>query len=148
MSEHKVNLSWSLTSDSFDYKSYNRRHEWQFDSGQQLAASAAPDYFGDADCVDPEEALVASVASCHMLTFLALSAKFRFVVKSYSDQAVGYLEKNENGKLYISRIELKPQIAFDPDAEPTAERLENLHERAHKECFIANSIKAEIKILS
>ena len=93
-----------------------------------------------------EQALAASLSSCHMLTFLAVASKFRFVVDSYTDEAVGYLEKNENGKLAVTRIELNPQISFGPDQGPDEERLKNLHERAHKECFIANSIKSEITV--
>jgi organic hydroperoxide reductase OsmC/OhrA len=99
-----------------------------------------------ADAVDPEEALVAATSSCHMLWFLSLAAKRGFVVDSYVDEAFGVMEKNETGKLAITRITLRPNIQFSGDKVPSAEELKSLHHTAHEECFIANSLKSEVLI--
>ena len=99
-----------------------------------------------AEAVDPEEALVAATSSCHMLWFLSLAAKRGFVVDSYVDEAFGVMEKNETGKLAITRITLRPNIQFSGDKVPSAEELKSLHHTAHEECFIANSLKSEVLI--
>lgn len=147
MSEHKASLNWSRDRDDFKYPTYTRDHIWSFESGQELAASAAPEFLGNADSVDPEEAFVASISACHMLTFLAVAAKRRFVVDSYSDEAVGFLEKNEAGRLAITHVELRPKIAFSGDSLPTQEQMDSMHHLSHEECFIANSVNAEITVL-
>lgn len=144
MSEHKVALEWKRESETFSYESYNRDHVLVFDGGMRVAASAAPAYRGNPALVNPEEALVAALSSCHMLTFLAVAAKKRFVVDRYHDHAVGFLEKNQKGKLAITRVVLRPQVAFGGPTLPTPEQLTHLHERAHSECFIANSVTTEI----
>ena len=97
-----------------------------------------------AEAVDPEEAFVAALASCHMLTFLYVAAKQGFVVEDYSDDAVGEMSKNERGKLWISRVILSPAIAFAGEKRPSPEQLDELHHLAHEECFIANSVKSEV----
>src|SRR5438067_4404070 len=112
MSEHKITLAWQRQSADFTYTSYNRDHAWSFDGGATVAASAAPAYQGNPTLVDPEEAFVASLASCHMLTFLAIACKKRFVVDSYRDEAVGFMEKNAEGKMAITRVVLRPRIEF------------------------------------
>ena len=129
----------------FDYDSYPRRHVWSFAGGTRVEASSAPDFRGDPELVDPEEAFVASLASCHMLTFLAVAARRRLVVDRYEDHAVGFLEKNEQGRLAITRVVLHPVVTF---AEPGArgEDLARLHHLAHEHCFIANSVRTEISI--
>ena len=141
---HTATVSWKRSTDDFAYDSYNRAHDWHFDSGNDLRASAAPDFRGDPDRVDPESAFVASLSSCHMLTFLALAARKRYVVDSYKDDAVGYLEKNADGKFAMTRVELHPQIEFSGEKIPSAEELEALHERAHEDCFIANSVTTSV----
>ena len=113
MSEHRATVRWQRTSPDFTYESYNRDHDWIL-AGVQVPASAAPAYRGTPERVDPEEAFVASLSSCHMLTFLALACKKRFTVDSYEDDAVGYLEKNANGKHAETRAELRPRIRFSP----------------------------------
>ncbi len=144
MSEHRATVRWQRTSPDFTYESYNRDHDWIL-AGVQVPASAAPAYRGTPERVDPEEAFVASLSSCHMLTFLALACKKRFTVDSYEDDAVGYLEKNANGKLAVTRAVLRPRIRFAGTG-PTPEELAQLHDRAHHECFIANSVLTEVTV--
>lgn len=145
MSEHKTNLSWNRNDTGFGYKEYPRAHQWVFPrSEQSLRVSAAPDYLGDADCVDPEEAFSAALTSCHMLTFLAIASMSGFVVDSYEDESIGFLEKGDNGKPWLARLEMHPKISFSGEKMPSAEDVEKLHEKAHHECFLANSVKTEI----
>lgn len=145
MSEHKTTLDWKRNDSGFGYKEYPRAHEWSFPrSNQILHASAAPAYLGDADRADPEEAYTAALASCHLLTFLAIASISGYIVDSYEDEAIGYLEKGENGKPWLARVVLHPKIAFSGDKQPTAEDLEKLHHKAHQECFLANSVKTEV----
>ncbi|MCA9294218.1 MAG: OsmC family protein [Phycisphaerales bacterium] len=147
MSEHRATIDWSRTSSDFTYNTYNRDHTWRFGSGQSLGASAAPGYKGNPDLVDPEEAFVASLSACHMLTFLALAAKRGFTVDRYVDEAVGHLAKGSDGKLAIARVELSPEIAFQGTA-PTPDELEQLHHAAHGHCFIANSVRTEVAVVA
>jgi len=140
MSEHKASVNWSRTSADFHYSSYNREHKISFENGVQIEASSAPAFLGKPEFIDPEEMFVAAYASCHMLTFLAIAAKKRLVVESYRDSAVGYLEKNDDGKLAITRIQLFPVVVFS-GAALSASELAHIHERSHEECFIANSTK-------
>lgn len=147
MSTHTATITWTRRSADFDFETYNREHEWSFESGQRLNASAAPQYKGSEDCVDPEEALTAAVASCHMLTFLAIASKKRFVVESYTDNALSHLEKNADGMFAVTRVELHPKIVFGTEKTPTEEEIARLHESAHRNCFIANSVKAEVVVL-
>ena len=146
MSVHKVTLEWKRESEKFSYESYNRDHVLVFEGGAQVPASAAPAYRGNPAHVNPEEGLVAALSSCHMLTFLAIAAKKRFVVDRYSDQAVGFLEKNQKGKLAITRVILHPRVAFGGTTLPTPEQIAALHEGAHSECFIANSVTTEVTV--
>ena len=145
MSEHAATISWERTSDDFSYEAYSRDHTWTFESGVGVAASAAPDYAGDPSRVDPEEAFVASVASCHMLTFLAIAARKRLVVDRYRDAAVGSMEKNEEGRLAVTKVTLRPVVSFC-DGPPAPEVIEKMHAQAHRGCFIANSVRSEIRI--
>lgn len=145
MSEHVVDVSWSRGEHEFTYQTYSRDHEWRFDSGVTLRGSANPAYLGSASAVDPEEAFVAALSSCHMLTFLAIAAKKRLVVDSYDDHAVGVMAKNEAGRLAITQVTLRPKISFAGQT-PGAETLERMHHRAHQECFIANSVTTEVTI--
>ena len=146
MSEHKATVSWNRDGKDFTYKTYSRDHVWSV-SGNEIPASAAPAYLGNPNRVDPEGALVAALSSCHMLTFLALAAYKGFVVESYQDEAVGHLEKNAAGKMAITRVDLHPKIAFGGAKQPTAEDLDALHDKAHKECFIANSVTTEVHVV-
>ena len=111
-----------------------------------MQASAAPAYLGNPKNVDPEEAFVASLSSCHMLTFLAIACKQKFVLDEYVDEAVGHVEKNAEGKLAITRVTLKPKIKFSGERQPTKEELDKMHHAAHENCFIASSVKTEISV--
>ncbi len=146
MSEHKALVKWARDGANFDYKTYSRNHVWLFQNGVELPASAAPAYLGDPNRVDPESAFVAALSSCHMLTFLALALNKGFVVDSYEDTAIGVLEKNANGKLAVTRVDLRPKIAFGGDSKPTQAELSWLHDKAHRECFIANSVSTKISV--
>jgi organic hydroperoxide reductase OsmC/OhrA len=146
MSEHKATVRWSRAGKDFAYKTYSRDHVWSV-NGNEVPASATTAYLGNPNRVDPEAALVAALSSCHMLTFLALAANKGFVVDSYEDAAVGHLEKNAQGKLAITRVELHPKIAFGGTKQPAAADLEWLHDKAHKECFIANSVTTDVRVM-
>jgi organic hydroperoxide reductase OsmC/OhrA len=147
MSEHVVDVSWSRGEYEFTYDSYNRDHEWRFDGGITLPASANPKYLGNPGPVDPEEAFVAALSSCHMLTFLSIAARKRLVVDAYDDHAVGVMAKNADGRLAITEVTLHPKIVWS-GTDPDAEALERLHHLAHRECFIANSVTTEIIVAS
>lgn len=145
MSAHHASVSWSLDDREFTYDTYSRDHLWQFPPDATLAASAASEFLGSAEKTDPEQAFVAAVSSCHMLSLLAIAARRRLVVLSYHDDAVGFLEKNSAGRLAITRIELRPTIEFEEEV--SAEVLAKLHDRAHHECFIANSVTTDIQVI-
>jgi organic hydroperoxide reductase OsmC/OhrA len=147
MSEHHATIVWTRESADFTYDSYNRAHEFVFKGGDiVLPASAAPAFKGDETRVDPEEAFVASLSSCHMLTFLAICARKRITVESYEDEAVGYLEKGEDGRLWMARVVLRPRIRFAPDCEVDAAALQRIHHDSHEHCFIANSVKTDVSV--
>jgi organic hydroperoxide reductase OsmC/OhrA len=143
VSEHVVDVSWARGGAEFTYQVYSRDHVWKFDGGVTVAASANPAYLGSEANVDPEEAFVAALSSCHMLTFLVIAAKKRIVVDSYDDHAVGHMEKNAAGRLAITRVVLQPEIGFADD-EPDLETLEEMHHLAHEQCFVANSVTTEV----
>ena len=140
MSQHRARVSWNRSTESFAYDAFDRDHHWRFAGGAEVPASSAPEYFGNPACVNPEEALVAALSSCHMLTFLAIAAKKRYVVDSYSDEPVGTLEKNSDGKTAVTRVVLHPVVVFGDARTPTAEEYRRIHEKAHAHCFIANSV--------
>jgi organic hydroperoxide reductase OsmC/OhrA len=146
MSEHRVTVTWARQTPDFSYQTYNRSHTWSFDGGAQVRASAAPAYRGDPACVDPEEAFVAALSACHMLTFLALATKKRLVVDRYVDEATGYLEKDDRGKLAVTRVVLRPRIEFGGAGAPPAETLAELHHDSHEHCFIASSVRTEVTV--
>ena len=145
MAEHHATIVWQRTSTDFTYQSYNRAHEWRI-AGNTIPASAAKDYRGDPTQVNPEDAFVASLSSCHMLTLLALATKRRWSLDSYSDDAVGYLEKNAQGQLAVTRVILRPKIEWSPGVSVSAAELEKIHHEAHEGCFIANSVTTEVKV--
>ena len=146
MSEHHASVRWSRGGEPFTYEAYNRRHRWRFGGGVSLDGSSAPEYLGDAALPNPEEALVVALSSCHMLTFLAVAARKRLTIESYDDDAVGHMEKNANGKLAVTRVELRPRVVFSGEHRPSADELAKLHESAHHNCFIANSVKTEVTV--
>lgn len=144
MSEHRVSVAWERTTEDFSYEAYSRNHTWTFENGLEVAASAAPAFRGDPSRVDPEAAFVAALSSCHMLTFLAIAARKRLVVDGYRDHAVGHLEKDEGGKLAITQVILRPQVTFrEPPAPGVVERM---HHTSHEECFLARSVKTDVRV--
>jgi organic hydroperoxide reductase OsmC/OhrA len=145
VSEHHAKIEWQRSSADFTYMTYNRAHEWQF-TGTKVPASAAKEYRGDAERVNPEDALVAALSSCHMLVFLAIAAKRKLSLDTYSDDAVGVLEKNAEGKLAITRVTLRPKIVWSAGVTVSAEDLAKMHHEAHEGCFIANSVKTEVSV--
>jgi organic hydroperoxide reductase OsmC/OhrA len=148
MSEHTASLTWSRDGAVFTDGKFSRRHTWTFDGGATVAGSPAPQVvpppLSDPAAVDPEEAFVASLASCHMLFFLALAAKKRFVVDSYTDEAVGELGKRADGKTWMVRVTLRPKARFSGDKQPSAEEIAALHHQSHDLCYIANSVTTEV----
>ena len=130
---------------------YSREHTWSFDGGVVVPASPAPSSvpvpYSNPASVDPEEAFVASIASCHMLTFLFLVSKTAFDVSVYEDHAVGTMVKNEHGVPWVNQVILRPKITWAGHSHPTEDVLEELHHQAHEQCYIANSVKTEIVVL-
>ena len=150
MPHHNATIRWSNDApEEFVKGGYSRAHEWAFDGGQVVRASSSPivvrEPLSDAFGVDPEEALVAAVSSCHMLWFLDLARRAGHAPSSYDDEAAGTLDKCDDGKVRITRVMLRPKIAWAGTAPETA-RLEALHHQAHEACFIANSITAEVVV--
>ena len=149
MSEYTAQIRWSRQGQQFRENRYSRAHVWIFDGGTEVPASSSPLHvplpFSNAAAVDPEEAFVASLSSCHMLWFLFLAAKRGFVVDSYVDHAVGVMAKNDSGRLAMTRVTLRPEVAFSGNPKPTREDLASLHESAHDQCFIANSVKSDVR---
>ena len=148
--EYRVTLLWTRGDAAFTDNRYSRGHVWKFDGGIEVPASSAPSSvrlpYSVAEAVDPEEALVAALSSCHMLTFLYVAAKAGFVIDRYEDDAHGVMTKNERGKLFVSRVTLRPAITFGGEKRPSAAELEALHHEAHEECYIANSVLAEVVV--
>ena len=148
MSTYQATVRWNRDDGDFLADDYSRGHTWSFDGGIEVPASASPDIVplpkSVAEAVDPEEAFVASLASCHMLFFLSLAARRRIDVVSYVDNAVGYLEKDGEGRTYIAKVVLRPTAQYAADAFPDPATLEALHHRAHELCFIANSVKSDV----
>lgn len=147
MSSYTATVSWERGNQDFLDNEYSRGHEWRFDGGLTVPASASPDLVprpkSVAANVDPEEAFVASLSSCHMLFFLSLAQRRKIAVDRYTDEAIGYLEENGDGKMAMTRVVLRPKCEY-AGAAPDAATLERLHHRAHELCFIANSVTSEI----
>jgi organic hydroperoxide reductase OsmC/OhrA len=146
MSEYKVKLNWKADSDDFSYKKYTRTHQWVFGGGTKVDASAAPEYLGKEEFVNPEEAFAASLASCHLLTFLAIASFKNYHVKAYTDDTTAVVEKNADNKLAVTKVILRPRIEFSNGHAPDKEELSRMHNKAHAECFISNSVLTEVVV--
>ena len=147
-----VSILWKKNLDEvFVDRKYSRSHTWSFDGGIEIPASSSshvvPVPMSNESAVDPEEAFVAAVSSCHMLWFLSIAAEKNFIVESYEDNAIGVLGKNGEGKLAMTKITLKPKVNFNDTIVPTIEQVNELHCLAHEKCFIANSVKTDIIIM-
>jgi len=151
MSHYTTIVRWERGAQPFLDNRYSRAHVWRFDGGVDVPASSSPSVvplpMSRADAIDPEEAFVASLSSCHMLWFLSLAAKRKFTVDSYEDQAEGVMEKNAGGKLAMTKVTLRPRAVFSGPTLPDQTQIEALHHAAHAECFIANSVKSEVVCL-
>ena len=149
MSEYTAEILWQRGDQDFLANTYSRRHSLRFDGGAEWAGSSSPHVvplpFSDASAVDPEEAFVASLSSCHMLWFLTMAVKRKFCVDRYFDAASGGMEKNADGKMAMTVVTLRPEVTFSGENLPTREQIEHMHHRAHEECFIANSVKTEVR---
>jgi organic hydroperoxide reductase OsmC/OhrA len=149
MAEYTAQVLWSRADQNFLDNRYSRRHLLRFDGGIEVPGSSSPHVvalpMSEAAAIDPEEAFVSSLASCHMLWFLSLAVKQKFRVDSYSDNAIGSLTKNSEGRWVMSVVTLRPEVHFSGDKVPTREQIDHLHHEAHNECFIANSVKTEVR---
>ncbi|GGD77917.1 OsmC family protein [Croceicoccus mobilis] len=151
MGDYTAKVRWDISEgEVFPTNKYSRAHTWSFDGGLSVPGSAAPGYLPaaliDESAVDPEEALLASAASCHMLYFLAYAAKAGFSIQSYEDNPQGHVEKNEAGDPWVSTVVMRPNAVFTGEKRPTMEELEAIHHKAHKSCIIANSLKSAMTI--
>ena len=149
MSEHTATVHWQRDAQAFTDKRYSRCHEWRFDGGAVVAGSSSPHSvrvpFSDPTAVDPEEAFVASLSSCHMLWFLDIACRAGWVVDDYRDDAIGLLAANAEGRLAMTVVTLRPAVRFGGGAQPDAAELQRLHHQAHADCFIANSVKTDVR---
>lgn len=150
MSEHKATIRWTRTSPDFLNGKYSREHTWSFDGGVTVPASPSPAVvpapYSNAANVDPEEAFVAAISSCHMLTYLYLASQQGFQVDSYHDEAVGSMTRNEKDIPWVSLVTLRPKIAYSGEKLPAPAEERHLHHSAHEQCYIANSIKSEVRV--
>lgn len=149
MAEYCAEVIWQRGEQDFLGNRYSRRHLLRFDGGAEVTGSSSPQVvplpLSDETAVDPEEAFVASLSSCHMLWFLSIAAKRSFCVDSYHDHASGLMQANELGKLYIAYVTLRPAVSFSGERVPTHQQIEQMHQQAHEACFIANSVKSEVR---
>ena len=148
MSEYVATIHWERGAQAFTDNKYSRAHEWRFDGGMTVAASASPDIvplpMSVAENVDPEEAFVASLSSCHMLFFLDIAAGAGIVIDDYTDEATGKLAKNADGQMAMTKVVLRPAASYSGDKIPDRAKVEKMHHRAHDLCFIANSVKTKV----
>ncbi len=150
MAEHRARISWKLSDGDFLKGKYSREHTWALDGGMTVSASSSPSVvptpWSNPANIDPEEAFVAAISSCHMLTFLYVASQRGFEIESYEDEAVGIVRKTPNGAPWISSVTLNPKIIYRGDKVPGPDNQERLHHAAHAGCYIANSVKTEIKV--
>jgi organic hydroperoxide reductase OsmC/OhrA len=152
MSEYSADIVWHRRAgETFVDSRYSRAHEWRFDGGVVVPASSAvasvPLPYSKSENVDPEEALVAAASSCHMLSFLYLAARSRFIVDAYQDHALGTMAADERGRKSITRIVLNPKVQFSGPRPPDAAAVDRMHHEAHEQCYIANSLRSEIAVV-
>jgi organic hydroperoxide reductase OsmC/OhrA len=149
MGQYTATISWKRNGAAFTDNAYSRGHDWKFDGGVEVPASSSPHIvplpMSVAAAVDPEEAFIAALSSCHMLWFLSIAAKRRFVVDSYHDEAVGVMEANTEGRQAISRVTLRPAVSFVGDKIPSPAEIKQMHHESHEQCFIANSVRTDVR---
>ncbi|OUX54090.1 MAG: osmotically inducible protein OsmC [Pelagibacteraceae bacterium TMED287] len=147
MSKIKIDLFWKLKKGELSPGKYSNEHEISFTTEKKIIADSAPDWNGSSSNVNPEQTLAASLSSCHMMTFLALAAKMKWQVLSYKDKAIATLGKNSKGQMSVTQIELNPKIQFSTGFSVKEEEMKKVQDRAHRYCFIANSLSQEVKVL-
>lgn len=149
MVQYVAEILWLRAEQDFLSNRYSRKHVMRFDGGVEVPGSASPNVvpvpMSDPSAVDPEEAFVASLSSCHMLWFLSIAAKRRFCVDRYLDTAMGTMAKNETGKMAMTAVTLRPAVTFSGELQPTRKQIDEMHHEAHEECFIANSVKSVVR---
>ena len=150
---YTARITWQKQpGEEFEQGRYSRVHHWEFDGGMKIAASSSPAIvplpMSDESLIDPEEAFLASLSSCHMLFFLSIAAKKELIVEKYEDNVVGMMGKNEEGKIAMLRVNLNPVVIFSGTEKPSKETIRQIHELAHDSCFIASSVKTEIEIIT
>jgi len=151
MSQYFAKIDWKRScNEKYIDNKYSREHQWHFDGGKTIQASSSahivPLPYSVEENIDPEEAFVASISSCHMLFFLSIAAQNHYLIDSYIDNAVGIMEKNEQGKISMTTVTLRPQVKLSGTKQPSTKQLEQMHHQSHEQCFIANSVKTEINI--
>jgi len=150
MATYIANLTWERGDELFSDGMYSRAHAIGFDGGITVTGSSSPHVvrtpMSREDAIDPEEMLVASLASCHMLSFLDIARRAGYVIDAYVDRAEGVMSKNEHGLMWVSQVRLNPHVIWAGDKQPTPEELRELHHKAHEVCFIANSYRGDIAI--
>ena len=149
MSRYSAVIAWQRDGQLFTDHRYRRQHAWRFDGGAVVSGSSSPQVvplpMSDASAVDPEEAFVASLSSCHLLWFLDIACRAGWVVDDYRDEASGVLARNAGGRAAMTVVTLRPQVRFAGDHQPDAAEIHRLHEQAHADCFIANSVKTDVR---
>src|SRR5210317_1222963 len=145
MSELSIQLKWQLGEGELVQGKYSNSHEIIYNDQFQLTADAAPDWGGDVASTNPEQALAASLSSCHMMTFLALAAKAKWPVSSYEDKAEAFLGKNSKGQMAVTKIRLNPSVEFNDGFTVSDQEMNEMHDRSHRYCFIANSLSEEVE---
>ncbi len=146
MSELSIELNWHRSEAELNPGKYSNSHSVRYNDIHEVTADAAPDWGGDAANTNPEQALAAALSSCHMMTFLALAAKAKWPVASFFDRAVAHLGKNAKGQMSVTRIDLHPVVHFDTGFDVDDDELEKMHDRAHRYCFIANTLAESVEI--
>lgn len=144
--ELSINLNWNRTTPDFKYDTFDRTHTIKYMGGAESKMTSSPKFKGDPSLPTPEEALAGAVAGCHFLTFMAIASKSGYTVDRYEDEVKSLMLKDEEGISYVARISLNPKVTFSGDKIPDREKLERLHDKAHKYCFIARSVKSEVVI--
>ncbi len=150
--KYSASVFWKKKdTESYTDNKYSRKHTWAFDGGTEVPASSSPQVvplpMSDASALDPEEAFVAAISSCHMLFFLSIAASSNYIIETYEDLALGIMSKNESGQMVMADIILNPKIIFSRQNIPSAEQITKLHDSAHKKCYLANSVKSTIKVI-
>ncbi len=146
MSELSIDLIWNRKEETLSPGKFSSEHEVIYNERYKVTADTAPDWGGSDNNTNPEQALAASLSSCHMMTFLALAAKIKWPVSAYTDHAVGHLGKNSKKQMVVNQIDLSPVVSFDTGFEVSDEELEKMHDRAHRYCFIANTLDREVEV--